>query len=404
MDSTGVDTTRKGAVPTKVNFSEKQVYWQCQCATWLEETVLENSIAVEFMHRPGNGRKDEMAIAQKDHGYFRTYEALVDDYYQRQLTFKSDALNAFSGITSALSLMQTIHVSRLSPGNKLLGHWSQLYDWRLNGLRNEWKGSPSKINDSINHVLTANTSPFVDSGHLQFWSSRAAFWIYRTTRGEQYYDREQYSGLPKSRKEFHPDEPIRLHLDSGDDLQWTKRPGAIKSCGRKLPEPKPRFGGVRTAFTDFYEHVPLMQRVIYPMASVIVGDANYGVEIDSKRHPEIPTKKRQANPLAETTITYDGHAHITGDLSKLLGTELPEEYGPFCPTEDLFVDPREGDSEATEVDLVVIGRSIAEPSRYLKVLVVRWENRTAYRLGCGLVGEKDWARLDNREWNLIRLG
>jgi len=87
-------------------FTEKQVYWRCAKAIWLEETILENLGNVhlqKFLRVPGNISNHGFKTSGIEHRYYEMYEQIVTSYLRRQLTFESDTLNAFTGITHSLS-------------------------------------------------------------------------------------------------------------------------------------------------------------------------------------------------------------------------------------------------------------------------------------------------------------
>jgi hypothetical protein len=87
-------------------FTETQVYWRCNRATWLEELALESAAStnLEIFHWGGSSRFPTHVLNK--HEYFRLYQHLLRYYLQRRLSFQSDRLNAFSGICGRLSAIQ----------------------------------------------------------------------------------------------------------------------------------------------------------------------------------------------------------------------------------------------------------------------------------------------------------
>lgn len=82
-------------------FTDEQIWWRCSCATWCEESQLETEDHVGFL------LTDQAVVPHLKDRYSKLkpkhYFDLVSKYAQRQLSYASDALNAFSGILSMLS-------------------------------------------------------------------------------------------------------------------------------------------------------------------------------------------------------------------------------------------------------------------------------------------------------------
>jgi Heterokaryon incompatibility protein (HET) len=85
-----------------VIFTEDQVFFHCNAATWFEDTILENPDPgmdlvmtqdrdVERFSKPAGGLQ-----------FFETYETLVKGFSSRNFTDHSDVLNAFNGIEHSL--------------------------------------------------------------------------------------------------------------------------------------------------------------------------------------------------------------------------------------------------------------------------------------------------------------
>lgn len=82
-------------------FTDEQVWWRCPCATWCEQSQLETEDATGFL---SSGQTVELSLKERysklrPKGYFD----LVSEYAQRELSYPSDALNAFKGILSILT-------------------------------------------------------------------------------------------------------------------------------------------------------------------------------------------------------------------------------------------------------------------------------------------------------------
>lgn len=82
-------------------FTDEQVWWRCPCATWCEQSQLETEDAIGFL---SSGQTAELSLKER-YSKLRPkdYFGLVSEYAQRELTYPSDALNAFKGILSILT-------------------------------------------------------------------------------------------------------------------------------------------------------------------------------------------------------------------------------------------------------------------------------------------------------------
>lgn len=82
-------------------FTDEQVWWQCPCATWCEQSQLETEDAIGFLF---SGQTVELSLRERYSKLrFKDYFDLVSKYAQRELSYPSDALNAFKGILSILT-------------------------------------------------------------------------------------------------------------------------------------------------------------------------------------------------------------------------------------------------------------------------------------------------------------
>lgn len=87
--------------PRCVIFTQEQVWWDCQCATWCEESQHESKEVPGFALTP---HRKKLTLDQKFSKLQRSdYFELIADYAQRELTFAADAMNAISGVLSTLT-------------------------------------------------------------------------------------------------------------------------------------------------------------------------------------------------------------------------------------------------------------------------------------------------------------
>ncbi|KAL5114990.1 hypothetical protein ACEQ8H_007099 [Pleosporales sp. CAS-2024a] len=83
-----------------------QAYWKCNTATFLEEVSLERVRAtnLEIFHYGSSFRFPTHALNK--HGFFRLYSRILASYLQRDMSYLSDRLNAFTGICARLCAIQ----------------------------------------------------------------------------------------------------------------------------------------------------------------------------------------------------------------------------------------------------------------------------------------------------------
>ena len=82
-------------------FTDEQVWWRCCCATWCEQSQLETEDDIGFLLRD---QTIEISLKER-YSKLRPedYFDLVSRYAQRELSYPSDGLNAFTGILSILT-------------------------------------------------------------------------------------------------------------------------------------------------------------------------------------------------------------------------------------------------------------------------------------------------------------
>ena len=82
-------------------FTDEQIWWRCPCATWCEQSQPETGDPIGFIL---SGQRVELSLRERYSELRPTdYLDLVSKYAQRELSYPSDALNAFKGILSILT-------------------------------------------------------------------------------------------------------------------------------------------------------------------------------------------------------------------------------------------------------------------------------------------------------------
>ncbi|KAI9728595.1 MAG: hypothetical protein M1834_007623 [Cirrosporium novae-zelandiae] len=83
-------------------FTDEQVFFHCNEATWFEDTILEKHDPDIQIQTPWYGHR-EWVKPRSNTSKFDKYGGLLDGYLHRDLTYESDILNAFQGILNALT-------------------------------------------------------------------------------------------------------------------------------------------------------------------------------------------------------------------------------------------------------------------------------------------------------------
>ena len=84
--------------PRRLIFTDEQVWWQCQCATWCEQLQLEITDPKSFPFGAQTVTKPLKRQASELSPQY--YEDLVTNYAPRELSYPSDVFNAFAGVLS----------------------------------------------------------------------------------------------------------------------------------------------------------------------------------------------------------------------------------------------------------------------------------------------------------------
>jgi hypothetical protein len=135
-------------------FTDLQVFWRCQEATWFEDTIMEpwedkaKLLRLAEMSYPGSKRGP--SPLQLTYGVHappsrHRYQELVAAYIPRQLSFPEDILNAFRGVLKLYGSGSSEDLWGL-PGTDLAGAIAWYYDqdepskWRLGFPSWSWAG------------------------------------------------------------------------------------------------------------------------------------------------------------------------------------------------------------------------------------------------------------------------
>jgi hypothetical protein len=280
-------------------------------------------------------------------------------------------------------------------GPKASGPSGQVYSRELAVMKHKWKGQPREIqadqsyqgSGGFQHKLLGGlanlplSGDYIGSGKLHFWTSVAPFNIISWAKESKLYNpaATTIDAVSTADPKTDFDDVVIPWLDSSDSMPWQPISESTKISYRPRRTPSGTVPGVKgvelkTAFTrwrDRMQGVEFADDIGRTMTSI--SDPNDGLNIDHSRYG-----RREAPPDHDYQVRVESYErHI--DLADLRG-------GFFT------------------ADLVIIGRSVYEPVRFLKALIVRWENGVAYRIGFAMVGERDWVKVGNRQWKRVILG
>ena len=84
-------------------FTEHQVFYHCNSATWFEDTVMESEDQDIQLQLQESSHAKTLRKANSDEPAFTQYSTLMQGYAKRHLSHQSDALAAFTGVLGSLS-------------------------------------------------------------------------------------------------------------------------------------------------------------------------------------------------------------------------------------------------------------------------------------------------------------
>lgn len=358
-------------------FTDQQVYWSCWNAVWLEEVVLEDVFNITFLHDPVKTGPADVGFSMvvEPRNIYQLYELLVNAYQARQLTFKSDILNAFSGLCQAMAMI----------GNESF-HWGlpvSQFDkylcWRLRGggTQNHAFSSPDKDGSADFPVRFPSWSwaawhgtsgrswiSWQDNTDQDATRSEINFFSYDSTgRLKQINQSLSAPTEPATRlpEDSQPEETV--HLPS----QWKNEPHIIQEASCKVPVNTGRLHFWTSTATLAVRHKPNLSEAQYSI--VAFHDSYHTVWLDTSAHLQ----------FKDVEVTF----------------ELPEG-GTQEPTK---VAKRH---RILEMDFVVVSSNNSNGRLY--ALVVERKDGVAYRIGIAYFQRSAWASLPNKVWKRVVLG
>jgi hypothetical protein len=357
-------------------FTPTQIYWRCQCATYLEELALEttNSTSLEIFHYMASFRFPTHELNRYE--YFRLYTNLLQAYLQRQLSFQSDRLNAFSGICARLSTIQDDRYIWGLPQSQ----FSRSLGWEFIRGQHSKHDSRTKIVDSNGTVQeipfpswswtaweTTQNTPYFSFHRSKSWDAEFA-WRQRVQGTDKWH---------RDGNEFHP--VVDFWIADED--------------GMIVPIDEP---GTHGRWIDTYD---TEHRLCWQGSEREIPDAL--VQLD------------RTAPQRRPGVLYFWTSVVTMKLGSREGPVPVHVLTPEPVTQCLEM--RELEKRAEEdtgadimLGFVVVSRTdelkAENPVKGLLVLTVQWRDGIAYSLGSRMVKENRWVALEKREWEFVILG
>jgi hypothetical protein len=361
-------------------FTDAQVYWSCWNALWLEEVVLENVFKISFQHKPASAGPSDIGFASLANGT-RTihglYQLLVNAYSERQLSFKSDILNAFSGLCQALGALGNESFHWGLP----VSHFDEALCWwlRAGGRRNY------AVCDQHKDGAAPTSVPFPSWSWAAWHGSSAGSWIsWVDLDGSKsdppaiiFYSQDtdgQLKRITQSSSSSNGVETVlqnASHIETSVNLQsqWKHEPQIIQHKFNSWPQ--------NSGFLHFWTSIATLYVRREPGWMTHSGFRYFLVAFHRKDYT--------------VDVHLDGAAHLRFQVVDLM-SEIPEAV--LDPIEDHHT------CEVVAIDFVVVSTYHNE----VCALAVEWKDGVAYRIGIAEIEEKEWVRLQNREWKMVTLG
>jgi hypothetical protein len=361
-------------------FTDQQIYWSCSNAVWLEEVVLEDVFNINFQHNPVKTGPEDVGFSSiaRSQDTYKLYDSLVNAYRERQLTFKSDILNAFSGLCQALSAI----------ANESF-HWglpvscfdvSLCWNLRGGGTRNHALCDPDGVNP------LAPSVPFPSWSWAAWHGTSGHSWIH--WRPDKLDSKRRTSEITF----FGYDTEGRLKQISQSSFIPIGRETRVSTDGGRegcIDVPRPWKSQPQIIHEEFCV-APINTGLLYFWTSTAI--------LSIRRQPNPRGTPIMLHSIIEfgkdSELLYmDAWAH-----PKSLDDQVLSEIAVNVSEESLNGVEKH---EILKREFVIIS---ANGKSELAALAVEWKDNVAYRIGIVFVDEKYWVKLQNRVWKRVILG
>lgn len=341
-------------------FTKSQVYWRCQRAVWLEEIALEDTNSTDLdIYDYARVSFPQHVLDKYD--YFELYRRTLAQYVQRNLSYQSDLINAFSGICGRLS---AIHDDRFFWGLPQ-SQFSRSLGWEYGTTKH-----------ARNHVRTKIPTRSGTTQEVAFptwswaaWSSAlAGTTLYLSFNGNNTFSKEK-------------------ELIIGNKFLPVVDFWIADEAGRVVPILEP---GTHCSSESDVNAVP----------------PRFQWQGSEKVLPEVLTRYDTTSTHRRPGLLYFWTSVVSMNINSP-GSIYISPLDASNELEELLRKKRENPEIEIIRDAVVVGRTDEAEQDGIKALLilwVEWSEGIAYRLGCQLVRERVWLACQNRQWRFITLG
>jgi hypothetical protein len=327
--------------------------------------------------------------------YQNSYKVLVEAYKRRNLTNASDMLNAFTGITTALS---TVYDDKFCWGLPE-SYFSHALRWKLlDQARNKACCTVSLEDGSLRRMPfpTWSWAAWDCGPRLEQWfglvgnaslHSEPEITLYRrSTSGELVRINEHRSTRHEAR--FQAPKDIEGILPPGGLVeQWKGHPRTIAEASDNEPGAGFIDSGILQCWTS--------TATIY-IRRTHLKDSD---QEDRFVYHIAPSNDYCKGFEDEVCITMGSTAHVEWNNQEIAACISSDDLAQIDATIKKHAGEEVINNDVIMKDLVIIGRS-----EDLMALIIEWEDDVAYRLGLASISERDWVKVKNRQWKLVNLG
>lgn len=355
-------------------FTDEQVYWKCWNALWLEETALEKVPKINFFNKIASAGPADIgfdSLVDGSEGLFGLYQSLVNTYMERQLSFKADILNAFSGLCQAFTAI----------GNEAF-HWG-LPVSRFDAALCWWLRAGGQRNYA-----------FCDQGKDGLASVPFPSWSWAAWHGSSARGWISWLNLDDSELEEPSEIIFYCQYTDGKLHRIMETPAAATKLARPpLKDAKTKETASRRSDWKLAQQTVEVTSYRGPLNTGLLHFWTSTARLHVGREPSTSTHDgfRYFPIMLRTMIHMDATSHLQFKEVDLK-SEVPESV----------LDPSTANKtrEILVMDFVVV----TTYGKDLCALAVEWKDGIAYRIGLIHVSETAWINLRNREWKMVTLG
>jgi len=427
----------------KIFTTNEQVYWQCLEACWVEEIALENVTPLEFSrHIIGPAYSLNLTHEPSFHRYATT----VAEYMSRKLSFRSDTMNAFSGIMKAFEEADGSETFRKGFRWGLpIDSFNAALSWEMECSDRDHATFTIASEDGSSHKVpypswswmawfgTTISSPICwqeGVGYaapvIQFYRADIGGNVLPILDGEHSV---HVAGSPTI--EQMSDDNGKYEKGAQPRNTWRLFPRTVRSCFETGEEYGIDSGKLKcwtsVAKLVVYRKSRGNERYVYSYGTFWYQKRlSYHIHVKINSHAGLdwqdPTAITIQSPTKRWQWPHWPREHPRNGPFQALTWRSPEEQGDIHPIRHVSFPLRQGDLQGTHneneykfsldgetryivADFMIIGQSATTLQRLLRALVVKWRDGVAYRIGCAWIDELDWAlNVENKEWKLVTLG